>query len=431
MGQGSKTKSAATMDDVLDLIGELKAGNFSKQLNSTLDPKLKDLVDGLNDLTRILAAKTDQKAKDTSFIVESLGIGTWKWDLVTNSLEWDENMYRLYGANPDDFTGAYDAWESSLSSESKAEAVKEINTAIAGGKSFDTTFQVVQRNSGKVQDIRSRAFVIRDSDGKPLKMWGINIDRTRESELELELKMEQLKVVKNAKLATLGEMSAGVAHEVNNPLAIIMGKTTILLRKVSEHNFDLQSAIKELKTIESAGGRIAKIVKSLRTYSRNAEDDPFEETRVLEIINDTFELCRERFNKANIELQQDVDPSLSIRCRPAQISQVLMNLLQNSYDAVAGLNSKWINVTAQQENGIIQLRFMDSGPGIPEAVTEKMMHPFFTTKGVGKGTGLGLSISTGIIMTHGGVLAYDKSAPHTTFTISLPRAQNFQTSKAA
>jgi C4-dicarboxylate-specific signal transduction histidine kinase len=262
-------------------------------------------------------------------------------------------------------------------------------------------------------------------------MWGINIDRTREAELEQELKLEQLKFVKNAKLAALGEMAAGVAHEVNNPLAVIVGKVAILIRKASDQNFDWTAGIQDLQTIETTARRIAKIVNSLRTYSREAENDPFVEATVLEIIKDTFELCRERFNRENIGLLVQVPTSLSIRCRPAQISQVLMNLLNNSYDAVAGLDSRWIKIIGHQKNGRILLQVTDSGSGIPEAVIEKMMNPFFTTKEVGKGTGLGLSISTGIISTHGGVLGYDKSAPNTTFFIDLPDAKNFNKARDA
>jgi len=406
--RANKKNSETTIDDVLGLIGDIKAGNFSKQLDKSLDPKLNALVEGLNDLTKTLAAQSTPAAKeaqaalDVSCIVKSLGIGIWKWDLATNSLEWDENMYQLYGANKEDFSGAYDAWENSLSSETKAKAVEEINAALAGGKPFNTTFKVVQRNSGKVQEVRTRAFIISDTEGKALKMWGINIDRTREAELELELKIEQLKVIKNAKL----------------------------VRTASDQKLDWTSVIKDLKAIETAADRIAKIVKSLRTYSRNAEHDPFEETRISDIINDTFELCKERFSIANIELHAQIDPSISIRCRPAEISQVLMNLLNNSYDAVASLKSKWIRIDAHQKDGRVQLQFTDSGTGIPEAISEEMMNPFFTTKEVGKGTGLGLSISTGIITTHGGVLAYDKSAPNTTFTIDLPDAKHFVKSKA-
>lgn len=172
------------MEDVLDMISGFENGDFSKTLSSPEDKNLKPLVDKLNSVSKVLAA---QAANDVSFIVDSLGIGIWKWDLISNSLEWDKNMYRLYGCDPKDFNGAYDAWETSLSAETKAKAVEEINIAVAGGKSFDTTFQVLQRNTGKIQEIRTRAFVIRDDAGKPLKMWGINIDRTREAELEKEV----------------------------------------------------------------------------------------------------------------------------------------------------------------------------------------------------------------------------------------------------
>jgi PAS domain S-box-containing protein len=185
MSTKQNKKSETTMDDVLEMISSFEKGNFSKTLSNSLDPNLQPLVDKLNSAAKILAA---QAAHDASFIIDSLGIGIWKWDLVSNSLEWDKNMYRLYGCDPKDFNGAYDAWENSLSAETKAKAVEEINIAVAGGKSFDTTFQVVQRNTGKIQEIRTRAFVIRDSAGKPLKMWGIDVDRTREAELENEIK---------------------------------------------------------------------------------------------------------------------------------------------------------------------------------------------------------------------------------------------------
>lgn len=181
----------ATMENVLEMISGFETGDFSKTLSATQDQKLKPLADKLNSAAKILAAQaaqaaqTAQAAQDTTFIIDSLGIGIWKWDLVTNNLEWDENMYKLYGCAPNEFNGALDAWENSLSAETKARAVEEISAAVTGGKNFDTTFQVIQRNTGRIQEIRTRAFVIRDDSGTPLKMWGINLDRSREAELEL------------------------------------------------------------------------------------------------------------------------------------------------------------------------------------------------------------------------------------------------------
>ena len=180
----------------------------------------------------------------------------------------------------------------------------------------------------------------------------------------------------SAKLTALGEMAAGVAHEVNNPLAIIKGKSDLLIRKASERTLDLDSVIKELQAIESMADRIAKIVKALKTYSRDAGNDPIEGTNLLEIVNDTLELCRERFNKVNIEIRVHCDSSLKVGCRHAQISQVLMNLLNNSFDAISEMKNKWIEIKGLKEGSFIQIQITDSGTGIPESIANKMMNPF-------------------------------------------------------
>ncbi|MFZ4715236.1 MAG: ATP-binding protein [Bacteriovoracaceae bacterium] len=208
-----KNSTKTELVDVLSFISRLEQGDFSKSLSASEDSILGPIIDQLNKFSKVLASQT---AQETAFIVESLGIGIWKWDLITNKLEWDKNMYQLYGADPNDFTGAYDAWESSLSAETKAKAVEEINIAVAGGKSFDTTFQVVHKKTGHVQEIRTRAFLIRDASGKPNKMWGINIDRTREAELELEV-LSTLSSLESASklLERTGEMAKVGGWELN------------------------------------------------------------------------------------------------------------------------------------------------------------------------------------------------------------------------
>ena len=114
---------------------------------------------------------------------------------------------------------------------------------------------------------------------------------------------------------------------------------------------------------------------------------------------------------------------LPLDCRPVQISQVLLNLLSNALDAVENTENPWIAIEAEAipEKQEIEIRITDSGPGIPNAVAEKMMNPFFTTKPSGKGTGLGLSISTRIMQEHGGTLRLDRSHPYTQFILRLPR----------
>ena len=304
-----------------------------------------------------------------------------------------------------------------------------VQAAIEQGKPNDLESPFITAKGRKIW-VRVQGYPLKEV-GKVTAIRGTFQDISERKNSEDEKTKVNLQLINSSKLALLGEMSAGIAHEVNNPLTIILAKAAKLIRKASDPIFDWESGVKDLKNIEATADRIAKIVKALRINSREAENDPMEKQSLLAVIDDTFELCRERFMKASIDVHVQVDPSQTIRCRPTQISQVFMNLFSNSYDALAGLDSRWVKIFATQKSGNVQIQFIDSGSALPESVAQKMMNPFFTTKEVGKGTGLGLSISMGIIKTHGGEFAYDPSTPHTTFTIVLPDPQHFIKSEAA
>ena len=150
-GAGNQNRNVA-VSEIVELLSQLKSGKLTGRItHATGDESLKPIVDAVNALAQHLHTQAQVHAQvqvqsdqtDVQFIVDSLGIGIWKWNLETNELDWDKNMYRLYGCDPKDFTGAYDAWESSLSAETRAKAVAEINEAVKGGQPFDTTFQVV------------------------------------------------------------------------------------------------------------------------------------------------------------------------------------------------------------------------------------------------------------------------------------------------
>jgi C4-dicarboxylate-specific signal transduction histidine kinase len=179
---------------------------------------------------------------------------------------------------------------------------------------------------------------------------------------------------------------------------------------------------KGLSLIELTTDRIARIVRGLKSLSRNSEHDPVESVVLSRLVAETIDLCEQRFASKDIRLtvSKECDPGLEVVVRPSQLGQVLLNLLNNAYDAVENLSEKWVNLayTAQESHCVI--RITDSGSGIPSVILEKIMQPFFTTKEVGKGTGLGLSISKKIIEDHGGKFSYDPNSPHTSFVIELP-----------
>ncbi len=233
------------------------------------------------------------------------------------------------------------------------------------------------------------------------------------------LKKQHEQLVISAKLSSLGEMAAGVAHEINNPLSIIYGLSSQTKRKHDAGTLDPEILGRNLATILTTTERIAKIVKGLRTFSRDATDDPMEIAAVLQIIDDTLELCREKFHIHSIDLRVDCDPSLLILCRPSQMSQVLMNLLGNAHDAIENDPEKWVEIRAVKNKSLLELSVKDSGKGIRRDIAAKMMQPFFTTKETGKGTGLGLSISRGIVEAHNGRLYYDENCPNTRFVVEM------------
>ncbi len=244
-------------------------------------------------------------------------------------------------------------------------------------------------------------------------------DITKLRKLEASRRHLEAHLSESAKLSMLGEMASGIAHEINNPLAIINSWNQYLMRKLTKQGLDLAD-LKHFESIDKTCARIAKIIKGLRTYSRSAENDPMAPAIFSQILEDTLGLCRERFHQHGYKIKIEGDESFVLNCRSAQVSQVLMSLLTNSFDATEELPDKWISIKSYVEDDKFKVKFTDAGLGIDPIVAKKIMHPFFTTKDVGKGTGLGLSISRDIMLSHNGDIIYDSSAPNTTFILTFP-----------
>lgn len=239
-----------------------------------------------------------------------------------------------------------------------------------------------------------------------------------------ELKNTQAQLINSSKLSALGEMAGGVAHEVNNPLTVILLTAERLLRKIKNNEESKEDLSRSLETLVKTSHRISKIVNGLRFFARDNSKESFEDSLLLNIVEDTLSLCYEKFRYHGIQVDVNFPQDLinsKIHCRPVEISQVLLNLLNNSFDAINIFDEKWIKIDCWSNDYNIYLSITDSGKGILKEIQERMMQPFFTTKEIGKGTGLGLSISKGIVEGHKGELYLDPASPNTKFVISLPR----------
>lgn len=236
-----------------------------------------------------------------------------------------------------------------------------------------------------------------------------------------QLEEQRNQAIQASKLSSLGEMAGGIAHEINNPLTIISALATRTKKNLLDKKIPIEKSADNLDKIVLTVDRIAKIIKGLRAFSRDSNGEAFKYKKVSEIIEMTLELCQERFRDHGIEIRQYINPEVEIHCREIQIVQVLVNLLNNSLDAVSDLPLKWIEISAGDLGGMVMIRVTDSGAGISQDVVDQIMLPFFTTKEVGKGTGLGLSISKGIIEAHEGKFYYELNEGHTSFVLELKK----------
>ena len=266
-------------------------------------------------------------------------------------------------------------------------------------------------------------------DGEVIGFFVVVFDVTEIRELQEIERKQQEKLNYQSRLTTLGEMAGGIAHEINNPIAIIKGKAQLLQLEMDLNLKDhpqVNSMKNHLQKIDQTVDRISSIIKGMRSLSRNADEDVMEYSLVSDMIDEVISVMREKIKLSGVQLSFDknIAENTTLFCNKTQLQQVLLNLLSNSLYEVALLpTEKWIKIVVQNDNDYLKISVIDSGRGVSAEIENKMMNPFFTTKPPGQGTGLGLSLSQNIIQKHGGNLDYCLLDGHTAFSIKIPIRQ--------
>lgn len=252
---------------------------------------------------------------------------------------------------------------------------------------------------------------------------GRNITKRLEHERVISLQKEQMAAA--SKMNALGRMAGGVAHEINNPLTIVYGQAFRLKRLAQDKILDREAISQIAEQIEKMSARIIDIINGLRMFAREGSGDPMEFIKISDVLGDTLAFCQGKMKREGIELEiVNENKNLEICCRAVQISQVLLNILNNASDALLASGQKKIRIEYIERPELVGLSVQDSGPGVAPEVVGSLFQPFFTTKPVGKGTGLGLSVAKGIIDSHGGKIFYSAAADGgATFTMLFPRVE--------
>ena len=374
-------------------------------------------------------------------ILESMEEGYYELDISGNLKFFNDAFCRIAGYSRDDLMGInYRKFTEPRNANSVFRAFNNVYVSHKPSKEFK--WQIFRKDSEK-RYLEASVSLMKSPEGLPNGFQGIIRDVTDRNRAEeslkkayKELKHTQSQLVQSGKLASIGELAAGVAHELNQPLMVIRGNAQLIQRSLSKGILKIDDMHKQIEPIERNTKRMMNIINHLRSFSRQSKAEYYA-LDVNNVIEESFLMVGEQLRLRNIEIKKTLDPELpKIKGDTNQLEQVFLNLITNARDAIAekSENEKPLNGNTESieiiskpsdtDDSLVEILFKDSGSGIQEKDQTSIFDPFYTTKEVGKGTGLGLSISYGIIRDHNGQIEVAETGPEgTLFKVKLPIAE--------
>lgn len=269
-----------------------------------------------------------------------------------------------------------------------------------------------------------------DSMGRPERYISIRYDITESILATEKLHQERANLAYMERMASLGQLAAGIAHEIGNPLASIHSWLEVLTSALKAGTLGEIDIVSTAESVKKKSERVAKILRSMLTYARDGSRDSCSMVNIAQLVEDVIDYTSYTLKKNEISVRfEQAHQFLPCFCRETEISQVLVNLIVNACDAVCKLDERWIEIKIEVLDSQFVISVTDSGSRISPDMVNQIMQPFFTTKGPGKGTGLGLNISQSIVAGHGGRLELDLASPHTKFDIFLPQKKEKEKEK--
>jgi PAS domain S-box-containing protein len=351
--------------------------------------------------------------------------GSWAWSVATrHSVYWSQENYRLFGFDPEGDIPSDEAFYQRIHPEDRDRVRREVFLERPDeGSHFDVEFRIVLPD-GAIKYVRSTGHPVRNISGDLLEYVGTSIDvteRKRADEERERLRQAQADLAHVNRVTTMGELTASLAHEVNQPIAAAITNANTCMRWLAADAPNLEEARAAATRIVKDGTRAAEIIKRVRLLFKKGSPQR-ELVDLNEVVRDMIVLLRGEATRYNIsvrtQLAADLPPVLGDR---VQLQQVLMNLMLNGMDAMKDVDgTRELGIGSQQvENEQVLVTVSDTGVGLPQQQADQIFNAFFTTKS--HGTGMGLRISRSIVESHGGRLWAAENSPRgASFYVALP-----------
>jgi PAS domain S-box-containing protein len=386
------------------------------------DGNLVKYIGSVQDVTKEVLMLESAKAQSEIFTMtlKAANLAHWEWNPKANILTFDQEWFQQINVLGDDTR--LETWMAALHPDDIVPVGEKIQAHMEGKTDIYEAVMRLKAKTGDYKHVLAKGKIIqRDKEGNATRFTGVHVDLTEMMELKAQVEEQKSQLIHSAQLSALGEMAAGVAHEIFNPVAGIKVRTQLIKRSLERGKIptDLVHSMDEIITDVN---RCTSIISGLKLLSRDDSSLPSQEFDVADIVSQTISLCRTKATSRGVKIDiLGAGLSLGIYGVPTMVSQVLLNIVSNAVDATelvpADLDQRWVKIEMKKEKGFAVVSISDSGPGIPTEMANKIFQPFFTTKEIGKGTGLGLSISKSIIEKHGGSLILDQSKDDTTFVL--------------
>lgn len=352
-------------------------------------------------------------------------------DSVRAAIYVSPQIESLLGYTPDEWRGDGGLWVRRLHPDDRDRVVGEFARAAAAGRAVTSEYRLLARDEAVVW-VRDSGQPVRNATGEALLFQGVIVDITAQKAAEGELKKQRDALLQSEKLAAMGTLLAGIAHELNNPLSVVLGQALLLQRALGDH-----PGRGRVEKISRSAERCARIVRNFLALARQHPPER-QRVNVNQIVEEAVELVAYSLRVDGVSVTLDLARSLPALSADAhQLHQVLINLITNAHYALrGGPEPRVLTVVTRHEavaNRIV-VEVGDTGPGMTPDVLQRIFDPFYTTKPAGQGTGLGLPLCRGIVESHGGVLTA-RSAPgqgslfHIELPIEAPRAPDVERSR--